>query len=136
MYMLIEKISPFFFAFLGVFFWSYLNLSLPTGEGVLGSSLTIGAIFSGFLATAKAILMSLDSDVMKRIRDTTYMNELVMYLAHAIWLSFSFCIVSLIGYFINTANYWYGMVWIWVAIAMAVAFIRFTNIMLKILQKS
>lgn len=136
MYLWFEKWMPFILASVGAYLWHFLQLSLPVGENVLGSSLTIGAIFAGFLATAKAILMSLDSPVMKRIKETSYMNELVMYLAQAIWLSFSFCVVSLVGYFLNTANYWFGLVWIWIAISMAVAFIRFTNIMLKILKHS
>jgi hypothetical protein len=136
MYLIFEKWMPFILAFIASILWWQLDVNLPAEKGVLGSSLTIGAIFAGFLATAKAILMSLDSPVMKRIKETTYMNELVSYLAQAIWLSFSFCIVSLVGYFLKTQNFWFGLVWIAVAVAMAVAFIRFTNIMLKILKHS
>jgi hypothetical protein len=136
MYLWFEKLMPFILALIGASVWHLYGLSLPQDNSVLGSSLTIGAIFAGFLATAKAILMSLDSPVMQRIKATTYMNELVSYLAQAIWLSFSFCIVSLCGYFMDNQNYYFGMIWIAIAVGMAVAFIRFTNIMLKILKHS
>jgi len=134
MQLFLEKTFPYFVALAGALLWWQLDVAFPTGEGILGSSLTIGAILTGFLATAKAILMALDSPVMQRIRQTAYLSDLVSYLSQAIWLSFSFCWVSLLGYFINTASLWYGLMWITVALATASAFIRVTNIMLKILQ--
>ncbi len=78
--------------------------------------------------------MALDSPVMNRIRDTEYIKDLVSYLSQAVWLSFLFCGISLIGYFVDTANFYFGLVWIFVAVAMAAAFIRVVNIMLKILR--
>lgn len=101
---------------------------------MLASSLTIAAILTGFLATAKAILISLDSPLMNRIREAGYINDLVSYLSQSIWLSFSFCCFSLLGYFVQTNVTWYGLAWIFLAIATGCAFVRVTNIMLKVLK--
>lgn len=130
----LEKFAPYALAVAGALLWWKLQLELPTGEGILNSSLTLGAILTGFLATAKAIVMTLDSPIMQRIRETTYVNDLVSYLSQAIWLSFGFCIVSLVGFFVSTKSAWYGLAWITLGLASAGAFIRVTNIMLKIIR--
>jgi len=130
----VEKLSPYILAIAGAFLWWKLDLALPSGDGILSSSLTLGAILTGFLATAKAILMSLDSPIMQRIRGTDYIRDLASYLSQAIWLSFGFCIVSIIGFFVPTNSTWYGFTWIILGLASAGAFIRVTNIMLKIIK--
>jgi len=134
MQLFLEKIYPYLLAASAALLWWNADVKLPSGEGILGSSLTIGAILTGFLATAKAILMALDSPIMQRIRQTEYLGDLVSYLSQAIWLSFSFVGISLVGYFVSTNKLWYGLLWISVGVAMASAFIRVTNIMLKILK--
>jgi hypothetical protein len=133
--LLIENYGPYTLGLIATLIWHTNNISLPAGEGILGSSMTVGAIFTGFLATAKAILMSLKSRVLSRIKDTGYIENLVSYLSQAIWLSFIFCCLSLLGYFFPKFPDWYGYVWIAIAVSMAFAFIRVTNIMLKILKK-
>ena len=130
----LEKLSPYILAVSGALLWWTLGLSLPVGDGILSSSLTLGAILTGFLATAKAILMTLDSPIMQRIRGTHYIRDLTSYLSQAIWLSFSFCILSLIGFFVPKESAWYGIAWIVLGLASAGAFIRVTNIMLKIIR--
>ncbi|WP_435627557.1 hypothetical protein [Candidatus Ferrigenium straubiae] len=130
----LERIAPYILAIAGALLWWKFQLVLPAGDGILGSSLTLGAILTGFLATAKAIVMSLDSPIMHRIRNTTYVNDLVSYLSQAIWLSFGFCIVSIVGFFLATNSLWYGLTWIVFGLASAGAFIRVTNIMLKIIK--
>lgn len=131
----IENFGPYILGVIATLVWYTNDVSLPAGEGILSSSMTVGAIFTGFLATAKAILMSLKSRVMKRIKETGYIVDLVSYLSQAIWLSFSFCILSLLGYFFPAYPSWYGYLWIAIAVSMAFAFIRVTNIMLKVLKK-
>jgi len=104
---------------------------MPLKADILSSSLTIGAILTGFLATSKAILMTLDSPIMKRLRETSYILQLVSYLRQAIWLSFSYCIISLIGFFGVYLQTWYGYVWLFLGVSAAISFIQITNIMLK-----
>lgn len=132
----LERFSPYFLGLAAVFIWWSFDMELPSGEGVLSSSLTLGAILTGFLATAKAIIMTLDSPIMQRLRETDYIHDIVSYLSQAIWLSFSFCILTLVGFFIDQTVEWYGMVWIGLAVISGGAFIRVTNIMLKIIKHS
>ena len=129
-----EKTAPYILAAAFSFCWWKFDISIPADKSVLGASLTLGAILTGFLATSKAILMTLDSPIMQRIRGTTYLDDLVSYLGQAIWLSFGFCIISLVGFFINATSYVYGFIWIFIGVASAGAFIRVTNIMLQIVK--
>lgn len=132
--LLFEKAVPYVAALVAALLWWQMDLALPNGTPILSSSLTLGAILSGFLATAKAIVMTLDSPVMQRVRETTYVNDLVSYLGQAIWLSFGFCIVAMVGFFVDTGSPWYGFIWIVVGVASAVAFVRVTSIMFKIIK--
>jgi hypothetical protein len=94
----------------------------------------MGAILTGFLATSKAILMSLDTPIMQRIRATSYHLDLASYLGQAIWISFIFCCFILVGFFIDHQAVWYGATWIAIGVAAGSAFIRVTHIMLKIIR--
>ena len=132
----LEKTAPYILGAAAVSLWWVLGLSLPNGEGILASSLTLGAILTGFLATAKAIIMTLDSPIMQRLRETDYISDIVSYLSQAIWLSFSFCIITLVGFFIDKNQEWYGLMWVGIGVMSAGAFIRVTNIMLKIIKHS
>ena len=131
----LERFAPYLLGFAAILIWQ-LDIALPLGDGILGSSLTLGAILTGFLATAKAIIMTLDSPIMQRLRETNYIHDIVSYLSQAIWLSFSFCILTLIGFFIDQTNLWFGIAWIGIGVTSAGAFIRVTNIMLKIIKHS
>lgn len=130
----LEKLAPYILAVAGGFCWWRFDLALPSENAILSSSLTLGAILTGFLATAKAIVMTLNSPIMQKIRETSYLSDMVSYLSQAIWLSFGFCIVSLIGFFVPKQEVWYGLAWIGLGLASAGAFIRVTNIMLKIIN--
>lgn len=133
-----EKYYPYILGVLATVLWQQLGVQMPLKDSFLSASLTIGAILAGFMATSKAILMTLDSPVMQRIRTSGYVEELVYYLAHALWLSFSFSIISLIGFFLETSTddikLYYGLVWVFFGISASVAFIRITNLMLKIIK--
>lgn len=135
MNMFLEKTLPYLLAVVACIVWWRYDLHLPSDNAVLGSALTIGAILTGFLATAKAILMALDSEIMRRIRTTNYLDDLVSYLSEAIWFSFGFCFLCLVGYFIDIKSNIYGELWILVGVSAAANFVRVTNIMLKILRK-
>ena len=98
--MLFEKIWPYLLAAAIGSLWYFLGLDFPSDPSILSASITLGAILTGFLATSKAILMTLDSPIMQRIRGTDYINLLTAYLAQAIWWSFGdpkMCIPPLNG---------------------------------------
>lgn len=134
MQLLLEKIAPYFLAFAATFMWWKLGITIPEKGATLESSLSLGAIITGFLATSKAILMTLDSPIMQRIRKTSYIRDLTSYLAQAIWLSFSYCIICVIGFFVDKTSSGYGLLWIFAGVASAGAFVRVTNLMLKIIR--
>lgn len=114
--------------------WYCFMMTMPKGNGILSSSLTVGAIFAGFLATCKAILMSSGLHVMKRLRDTGYIIELVRYLAEALWFSFALCEIALLGFFVDTKSSLFGVFWIFILVGTAACFIRFARIMLLIIR--
>lgn len=131
-----EKTYPYIAASVAGAVWFHFKGCFPTGNDILSASLTIGAILTGFLATAKTLLMTLDTPVMTRIRETTYAKDLASYLGEAIWLCFAFCILAMIGYFVKTSSVWFGVAWMFIAISGAFAFIRVTTIMLKIIKSN
>lgn len=115
---------------------------LPSDNAFFASSLTIGAILSGFMATSKAILMTLNTPVMERIRDTGYLDDLVSFLKSALWSGLFFSIFSLAGYFLDgiqesnkeNIRFYYGLIWVFLGVVATLTFIRMTNIMLTILS--
>lgn len=134
MKLIFEKIYPYIFGILASLLWSQLQLSFPTSESILSSTLTVSGIFVGFLATSKAILMSMSSPIIEELKNSGYIAELVSYIGQAIWVNLFFCCLNVAGYFIHASQSWYGIAWIGVAICSITAFIRVTHIMLKIFK--
>lgn len=132
----IEKIYPYAGGLLAAGIWWYLDAKFPDDTGaMLSASLTLGAILTGFLATSKTILIGLrGSAVMDTLRETTFIEELVSYLAAAIWLSFGFSLLALAGFFIKDLLQYFAIVWVAIGVMAALAFVRVTNIILKIIR--
>lgn len=101
---------------------------------VLSASLTVGAILTGFLATSKAIMLSMnDAPIMRELRESGYIKDLVSYLAQAILFSFFYAIVSLVGFFLNGSEaYW--VIWTGAGVVAALTFVRVVWIQLRILS--
>lgn len=131
----VEQVYPYIAAGAATAAWMNLNIVFPVPKDILGSSITIGSIIAGFMGTAQAILMSLDRPIMKRLQDAGYLSDLTSYLGSAIWLSFAFSALALIGYFDPiTSAIWFGPIWIFLASAAGVAFLRITHLMLQFLK--
>lgn len=132
----IERIYPYLAGAIAFAVWWYFHPVFPKNpEQVLSSSLTIGAILTGFLATSKAILMGLrGTPVWESLHSSGYITDLVSYLAQAIWVSFAYCLVGLIGFFVDPQSIWFASTWFAVGVTAGFAFIRVTNIFLKILE--
>lgn len=105
-------------------------------DSLLGASLSLGAIFAGFLATAQAIVMTLDSPVMKRLKESGLINDLMSYLSHAIYAALGFSIVCLLGYFIKTNTLFFGIVWCFGATVTLTTFYRISNLTMRIFKAS
>lgn len=132
----IERLYPYVGGIIAAWVWWGVDAALPDPRGpLLSSSLTLGAILTGFLATAKAILISLrGSAIMNELRESTYIHDLVSYLAQAIWTAFAFSILALLGFFDNTVAPYYDLAWIGLGVVAALSFVRVTYILLKLIQ--
>ncbi|WP_444942747.1 hypothetical protein ACJJIK_10860 [Microbulbifer sp. ZKSA006] len=136
MKLIFEYIYPYLLGVIGSALWYLFALKFPADKGLLSSTLSVAGIFVGFLATSKAILISMDSPIIQRLRESGYINELVSYISQAVWLNLSFCGAGVIGFFIKEPNSWFAVVWIGVGVAAFFAFIRVTDVMLKIFRES
>lgn len=129
-----ERLAPVIGAVATTCAWMYYEGRLPASDSFLSSSITLGAILTGFLATAKSVLLAFDKKIMKAINSTGFRGVLVSYFGHAIWLCLSFTCVGLLGYFVDASANWYGYLWIALAAGAIVAFIRVIRILLLILS--
>lgn len=120
--------------------WYYFKVPLPADEKeFLAAAISLGAVLTGFVATAQAILMALPSDsVMARIRTSGYLDDLVRYIAHALNGTLLFALFSLAGFFLMLPGVrlpqWYSTAWIVIAVFAAAAFYRVTKILMKIMR--
>jgi len=138
----IELAYPWVLALVSAALWWQLNPILPPDEKeFLAAGLSIGAILTGFITTAKAILVALPSDsIMGRLRASGYIDDLIIYLAQALYLCFIFSIYCIVGFFFLEGNgkpvlsKTYGAIWIFLAVLSAVAFYRVSNFLFKIIR--
>jgi len=129
-----EKLYPYLYGVIASILWYELALKFPSADSILSSTLTVSGIFVGFLATSKAILMSMSSPILDDLKSSGYIEELVSYIGQAIWVNLLFCSINVSGYFADTASCWYSVAWIGVAICALSTFIRVTHIMLKVFK--
>jgi len=120
--------------------WKFKPVFPPDEKEFLAAGLSIGAILTGFITTAKAILVALPSDsIMGRLRASGYIDDLILYLAHALYSCFFFSIYCLAGFFLLEANKqvltkYYGVIWIFLAVFSAAAFYRVSNFLFRIIR--
>lgn len=129
-----EKVYPYLLGLIASAIWFRLEGTFPTGDSLLSATLTVSGIFVGFLATSKAILISMSSPIIDELKRSGYIEELVSYIGQAIWVNLLFCSLNVTGYFVSTQAGWYSLSWIGVSVCALTAFIRVTHIMLKIFK--
>jgi len=132
--LLFEKLYPFLFGVIAAVLWWESDVAFPAADAIISSTLSVSGIFVGFLATSKAILISMNSPLVSDLKKSGYIHELVSYIGQAIWLNLSFCTFNVIGYFGNQSQHWYAVVWVALAVTSLMAFIRVTHIMLQIFK--
>lgn len=116
------------------------ELRLPVDEKeFLAAAISLGAVLTGFVATAQAILMALPNDtVMGRIRASGYLEELTQYISHALNGTLLFSIVSLIGFFLRVdpdrLPSYYGVIWVVSCTFALTAFYRVTSTLMAIMR--
>ena len=129
-----EKLYPYLFGIVATLLWLIANPMFPKSDSILSSTLTVSGIFVGFLATSKAILMSMNSPIIAELKESGYIQELVSYIGQAIWVNLLFCIWNVVGYFADPSGVFFSSLWIGIAICSITAFFRVTNMMLKIFK--
>lgn len=86
---------------------------------LLSATVTFGAIASGFVGTSLAILTSLDTPIMRKIRRTSYVRVLRRYLGWALASGIVLSCASILGMFLHASS-WFAMAW-WGAFTFCIA---------------
>ena len=131
-----EKLYPYLHGVIYAALWASLPLEFPDNDALSASMLSVSGIFVGFLATSKAILISTSSEVIIDLKKSGYIDEVVSYIGQAIWINLAFCLINVVGFFIDRTDLIYSTVWILFGVMSLSAFIRVTDVMLKIFRYS
>lgn len=121
----------------GAFWWC--KLAFPSERDILGASVTLGAVFVGFLSTAEAIVVSLQGPIAERFRSTRFYDLLLLYTQEAIGTSILYCVASLIGYFLPDEQppaLWYALAWVFLTAASLATFYRVSRILINLVRAS
>lgn len=134
-----ERSYPWVLALLASLAWLHFAPGLPADDKeFLGAAIGVGAILTGFIATAKAILAALPSDsVMGRLRSSGYIDDLITYLAEALYGCLLFSVFGLAGFFIIKQPYfgtWFASAWIFLGVFSLAAFFRVSQVLLKVIR--
>lgn len=131
-----ERYYPYLFAVLAGVAYAVFSPAFPKGDEILSSSITVAAIFTGFLATTKSMAISLDTPAMVRLRSTQYFDLLIRYLKEAINVSLLSVVVGVGGFFFDASSprpLWYGALWSFFMVSTFFTFTRVTNALLKLM---
>ncbi|MCP1119066.1 hypothetical protein [Robbsia andropogonis] len=134
-----ERWYPFVFTAGVTAIWWKLDWQLPSAiKEFLSAAISLGAILTGFIATALAILAALPTDtVVGRLRSSGYIDDLINYLAAALYGCLIFSAYSMGGFFANEhLPSWYAAIWTGLAIFSGLSFHRVSRVFFKILRWS
>lgn len=137
---LAEKSWPYVFtAILVAGWWWGLKAPFPAAsDGLLAASGGASAVLVGFLATSKAIILSVSaSAVFAKIKNGKYHTLIFDYLYQAIIFGMAFLVVSLLGFFVDrdpAAPSWFAALWVTLGICSFLLFLRITRILFKMLK--
>lgn len=120
-----ERYWPIALATAGGMGYHYADVQPLRPEEVLSSSISIGSIFAGFVATEKAIIISLPNSVARTLLNSAYRSTLLSYINVAILSSLALCVLSFLGYF-HQFSLSFGTVWSVVATLSIATFLRVT----------
>jgi hypothetical protein len=131
-----ERIYPYVFALLAAAIFWRAHFSFPTGRDILSASITMGAIFTGFLATLESMVVGLQNPKIENLRKTKFFNLLLSYLQEAIWMSLLYCGWNLLGFFYDALNppVWFGRAWVALSFATLLTFYRVSSILIALIR--
>lgn len=132
----LERSYPYVAAAAAACGYYFGEFAFPKGQDVLSATITIGAIFTGFLATSKSLAISIDTPAMTELRQTKFFDLLVQYLREAIHVSLLLGAFGILGFFYDSTNppRWYGVTWITLLVSTFLTFFRVTNAFLELIQ--
>jgi hypothetical protein len=115
-------------------FWRY-GVPFPAQRDILGASVTVGAVFVGFIATSEAIVVSLQGPIAEEFRATAFYFLLLRYTQEAIWVSILYCALALAGYFLpeHKAPQVYGAAWVFMTVAALTTFYRISRSLARLM---
>lgn len=145
-----ERIGPYVIgAAVVIIWWVFLDGAFPADPaGLLGASGTFASVLVGFLATAKAIIMSISSSpTYKKIQSLGYSDQLMDYIKSAIYVGLFFLVVVTLGFFIDWKRIgpdaWdirgvqaYRALWVVTAVIGLALYVRVIRIIFKVLKKA
>ncbi|WP_410474884.1 hypothetical protein [Guyparkeria sp. TX1] len=101
-------------------------------NAILTASLTVGSILTAFLATSKAVIMSIrGARFMKQLTEAGYMADLVNILAQAVYGSFAFAVISMVGFFLPLGTIFWS-IWVGLAVFSGLSFLRVVRVQFKL----
>lgn len=135
----IEKYGPFGMSVAAVVVWLFFGAPFPQKSGnILISSISFGAIVTGFLSTTEGILLTINpkSRLISGLYSSTHLAAIISYLAHAIRVGISFSVISLLMLLdAKVANFFYTKIaWVFLATLLIFSFFIITEIIIKILR--
>ncbi len=137
-----ERLYPYATALAAAAAYWRLTPRFPVGEGILAASITLGAIFVGFLATVMSIVLTIQSAKIEELRKTRFFGLMIDYLQEAIWSALVYCAICLIGFFLlssppanSTPPTWFCVAWVFLSLSTFLTFLRITRALLCLISK-
>ncbi|WP_155986346.1 hypothetical protein [Thioalkalivibrio sp. ALE9] len=99
-----ERFYPKLGALAALAIWWYLDFPIPPESSfnmALISSLTLAAIFTGFVGTATAVIVGMDSPIMEKIRRSTAIASLTNYITESIVAGIAVSVTAFLLFFWN-----------------------------------
>ncbi len=138
-----ERWYPVIFALAASVLAWILCATLPDNDsyraGLLSAAISASAIFVGFVATSKSILMAMPSGgIRQQLKDSDFQSDLAEYLNQAMVSNLVFCTVNILGFFpiANQHIYFYSTIWIGLGVFCIASFWRVGQVMTAILRLS
>ena len=105
----------------------WLFMSVKSQDSYFAAVLSLGGVFTGFMATLKALMCNISDKTRDRLIDSGYQQDLLRYLSEALWGSMSMCIVALVAFW-APETFWLHVVLIGVVVFTIACIIRVTSV--------